>query len=606
MQQHDAKKQLGNYRMLRLLGQGGSACVYLGEHVYLKTLVAVKILQEKMGTADVESFLKEAQTIASLKHPHILRVLDFGMESSIPFLVMEYIPGGTLRQKHPRGSRIPLSIVVSYVKQIAMALQYAHDQKLVHRDVKPENILVEAEDKLVLSDFGIAIAAHHTQSLSIQVAAGTALYMAPEQTRGKARPASDQYALGVLTYEWLSGVHPFSASTAIGIAMQHLLDLPPPLREKVPNIPEGVERVVLKTLVKEPQQRFTTIQDFANALEQAYQATLSASRPSEWSTQPLDEGAKLTLSTELLLTYQGHFKEVCAIAWSPDGSHIASGGRDETVQIWNASTGWPTLTYRGHCSKDYSSTVGVSTVAWSPDGSHIASAGNDETAQLWNGTVHIWNASTGKRILTYGGQFGSVRTVAWSPNGTHIASLGGWNSSVDVWDSSTGNHTLTYQGHSSFVHQVAWSPDSTYIASGGDDKIVQVWHASTGVLIKTYNGHTESITAITWSPDGTRIATGSNDGAMHVWDISAGRHIWHHDAHFDRPWPCLKWSPNGRYIASSGGRDSSVDIWDASTGELLLTYHGHSSSVKAIAWSPDGSRIVSGDYQGIVQVWQIA
>jgi len=597
MQLDPAKQQLGNYRLLRLLGRGGFACVYLGEHIYLKTQAAVKVLHEKMETKDVESFLKEAQVIAALKHPHILRVLDFGMENSTLFLVMEYAPGGTLRQKHPRGSRVPLPTVILYAKQIAMALQYAHDQNIVHRDVKPENILIEAEDKLVLSDFGIAIPAHKTQSLSIQLAAGTVLYMAPEQARGKARPASDQYALGVLTYEWLSGACPFSDLTAVGIVMQHLLDPPPPLREKVPNIPAEVEQVVLRALAKEPQQRFATIQEFANALEQAYQATLSVSSPSAWSTQPLDQKAKITLPTELLLTYHGHSKEVCAIAWSPDGSHIASGGRDETAQVWNASTGMPILTYRSHCSTSHSSTVGVSTVAWAPDGSHIASAGNDETAQVWNGTVHIWNASTGRRILTYDGHFGSVRTVLWSPNGSHIASLGGWNSSVDVWDASTGRHILTYHGHSSFVHQIAWSPDGTCLASGSDDKTVQIWHVSTGIQVRTYNGHAESIAAVTWSPDGTQIASGSNDGAVHVWNTSTGSHVWHHDAYFDRPWPCLKWSPDGTHIASSGGWDSSVDVWDASTGELLLTYRGHSSFVKVIAWSPDGSRIASGDYQ---------
>jgi eukaryotic-like serine/threonine-protein kinase len=144
-------QQLGNYRLLRLIGRGAFANVYLGEHIYLRTQVAVKVVSEKMEPQDMESFLKEAQTIAALKHPHILRVLDFGIEETALFLVMEYVPKGTLRQKHPRGSTVPFPVVMSYTKQIAMALQYAHDHKVVHRDVKPENVLVEAEDKIVLS-----------------------------------------------------------------------------------------------------------------------------------------------------------------------------------------------------------------------------------------------------------------------------------------------------------------------------------------------------------------------------------------------------------------------------------------------------------------------
>ena len=258
-------QQLGNYRLIRLLGEGGFAEVYLGEHIYLKTQVAVKVLQEKIETQYVEGFLKEAQTIAALKHPHILRVLDFGMENARPFLVMEYASGGTLRQKHPRGSKVPLPTVISYAKQVTMALQYAHDQKIVHRDVKPENMLVEADGKIVLGDFGIAIPAHKTQSLSTQEAVGTVSYMAPEQIQGKPRAASDQYSLGVIIYEWLSGARPFEGTTAIEIAMHHLTDPPPPLREKVPTIAAEVEQVLMTALAKDPKQRFASVQAFATA-----------------------------------------------------------------------------------------------------------------------------------------------------------------------------------------------------------------------------------------------------------------------------------------------------------------------------------------------------
>ncbi len=605
MQDH-VGQQLGNYRLIRLLGRGGSAHVYLGEHIYLKTQVAIKVLQERIETRDVESFLKEAQMVAALKHPHILRVLDFGMKGDTPFLVMEYAPGGTLRQKHPLGSMVPLPTVISYVKQVAMALQYAHDKKIVHRDVKPGNMLVEAGDKIVLSDFGIAIPAHQTQSLTTQIAAGTPLYMAPEQIQGKARPASDQYALGVVAYEWLSGTYPFEGESFIEIAMRHVLDSPPPLREMVPNITTEVEQVIMRALLKEPRLRFATIEDFANALEQAYQLTVLALPQSGWSLHSIQEAVTMPL-VELLLVYRGHFKEVAAIAWSPDGSCIVSGGRDEMAQVWDVSTGALILTYRGHVStNDLGSAVGVSAVVWSPIDNRIATAGNDEAAQVWNGTVHIWDASTGRQVLTYSGHFGSVRTIAWSPNGAYIATSGGWTSTVDIWDASTGSRVLTYSGHTSFVHQVAWSPDGIYLASGSDDKTVQIWNASTGVQVRTYDGHSEGVVAVTWSPDGTYIASGSSDGTVHAWDTSTGRQIWHHGAHPDHGRLSLKWSPNGTCIALSRELNSTVELWDGSTGKLILTYSGHSSFIKAIAWSPDGSRIASGDHQGQVHVWQAA
>src|SRR5438876_7673603 len=153
-------QQLGNYRLIRLLGKGGFAQVYLGEHVYLKTPAAIKLLQTKVtNPEDLEAFLKEAQTIAQLVHPHIVRVMDFGVEGETPFLVMDYAAGGTLRQRHAKGIQVALPTIVSYVKQVTEALQYAHEEKFVHRDVKPENILVGRRDAVLLSDFGIALIA---------------------------------------------------------------------------------------------------------------------------------------------------------------------------------------------------------------------------------------------------------------------------------------------------------------------------------------------------------------------------------------------------------------------------------------------------------------
>ena len=263
-------QQLGNYQLIELLGQGGFADVYLGEHVYLKTQAAVKVLHEaQMIPQAVQSFVKEARTIARLKHPHIVRVLDFGVERNTSYLVMEYIPNGTLHQRHPDGSVLCVTTILSYVKQLAAALQYAHDNKLVHRDIKPENMLVGANSTILLTDFGLAVTAHRSQSLSLQELCGTLQYMAPEHIEGKARPASDQYSLGVVVYNWLCGRYPFDGDTEIEIVMKQMYDTPPPLRRWLAAISPAVEAVVLRTLAKDPDQRFASVQDFANALEGA-------------------------------------------------------------------------------------------------------------------------------------------------------------------------------------------------------------------------------------------------------------------------------------------------------------------------------------------------
>lgn len=262
-------QQLGNYRLTRLLGRGGFAEVYLGEHLRLGTHAAVKVLYTRLANdEEVERFEKEARIIAHLEHPHIVRVLDFDVVDSIPFLVLSYATGGTLRQRCPKGTVLPLTTTITYVKQVADALQYAHDQHLIHRDVKPENMLVGKRNEVLLSDFGIATVAQSSRYQSTQEMVGTMAYMAPEQIQGKPRLNSDQYSLGIVVYEWLSGDRPFHGSLT-EIVAQHLAVLPPPLCEKALTVSADVDRVVLKALEKDPRQRFASVQEFAQALAAA-------------------------------------------------------------------------------------------------------------------------------------------------------------------------------------------------------------------------------------------------------------------------------------------------------------------------------------------------
>src|SRR5579863_4874058 len=287
-------QQLGNYRLLRLLGQGGQASVYLGEHIYLKSQAAVKVLGIALSEEEQIAFFQEAQALARLNHPHIVRVLDFALQDGLPFLVMEYATQGTLRQRHPGGTRLPLDVILPYIQQITSALQYTHDQCLIHRDVKPENMLLRSQDHVLLSDFGLVVGSHQSlypnatepmaQSLS-----GTAPYLSPEQLRGKAGPASDQYALAVVVYEWICGKPPFQGPF-LEVAVQQISVPPPPLREQLPEISPAIEEVVLRALAKEPERRFASIEDFALALQDACRGGLPSGLPLlDSSLQPLSK-----------------------------------------------------------------------------------------------------------------------------------------------------------------------------------------------------------------------------------------------------------------------------------------------------------------------------
>jgi serine/threonine protein kinase len=183
------------------------ATVHLAEHLHEHTQAAVKVLSIPLTKPeDFKDFLNEVRAVL-LRHPHIVPLLDFGISrGDLPFLVMEYAPKGTLRDRHPKGECVALSTIVSYVDQLAPALQYAHDHRVIHRDIKPENILVRADGTLMVSDFGIAKLLEQSVLMSVQTPVGTPVYMAPEQHMGHPCFASDQYSLAVVIYEWICGI----------------------------------------------------------------------------------------------------------------------------------------------------------------------------------------------------------------------------------------------------------------------------------------------------------------------------------------------------------------------------------------------------------------
>ena len=292
-------QQFGNYRLVARLGQGGFAEVYLGQHVRLNLQAAIKVLYTHLTGQETAHFQQEAETIATLMHPSIVRILDYDVQDGVPFLVMDYAPGGSLRRRHPKGSVLLVPQIVSYVKQVASSLQYAHERKFIHRDVKPENMLVGRHEEVLLSDFGLAALAHSSASLSTQEAMGTLPYMAPEQIEGHPRPASDQYALGVVVYEWLCGSRPFEGSPT-EVMVQQLTMPPPPLHERVPTIPPGLEQVVLRAMAKDPKQRFASVHDFATALQRAVQGSISAPTVPPLPPAPTAEPANSYLTVPMV------------------------------------------------------------------------------------------------------------------------------------------------------------------------------------------------------------------------------------------------------------------------------------------------------------------
>lgn len=280
-------QELGRYRLLRLLGCGRFSAVYLAEHLNSTLPVAVKVLQGDFSDNALEKFVTQACILIHLQHAHIVSTFDFGMIGRTPFLVMSYAPNGTLRQRYPRGTCLSLKTIVTYTQQIAGALQYIHDQKLIHRDVKPHNMFLGPGNQVLLGDFGIAIPSQTIDALhfELQDFEGTILYAAPEQLQGRPHRNSDQYALAVVVYEWLSGAWPFSGSVE-EIAHQHMFVPPPSLTEKGVRVSSAVEEVMLKALAKDPYERFKSVQEFAAHLDSASQLEPPSVRAAALEPQP--------------------------------------------------------------------------------------------------------------------------------------------------------------------------------------------------------------------------------------------------------------------------------------------------------------------------------
>jgi WD40 repeat protein len=526
-------------------------------------------------------------------------------------------------------------------------LQFAHNQKLIHRDIKPENMLLGSHFEILLSDFGFVQIAQSSISQSTKEMAGTIPYMAPEQFHGKPRFASDQYSLGIVVYEWLTGDRPFQGSV-LEIATQHMINPPPPIREKNPAVPPEVEEVLLTTLAKEPQQRFATVKAFANALQQASNIVYPIASASTISfedvadlpsigTQPITIGTipqvlthntppaiqtdpieddytnlsssnhqKLANDSVISTTHAQHRLSRRAVLFGLAGVAV---GSIVSNGIWIAkkvsdSSITALYTYTGHKAS-------VLTASWSPDGYRIASGGFDDT-------VRVWGAFAGWPSFTYSNHKDYVWSVAWSPDGTKIASAGGsYDKTVQVWNSTSGNPTFNIlDDYTDGVNSVVWSPNGKYIATGGYDKLVLIRDPfNKAPPLYKLSGHTDEVKSIAWSPDGKFIASASFDQTVKIWDVSSGNPI--HTLPHNNFVRSVVWSHDSKFLASATGDTTSggsgehlVYVWNAATSKLVRTYNGHNDGVATVAWSPVGYRIASaggniksGDGDTSVQIW---
>lgn len=285
----------GRYQLLERIGSGGMATVYKGQDNALGRLVAVKMLHESLtGDAGfLKRFQREAHAAANLTHPNIVTVHDIGQDGHRHYIVMEYVDGQTLKQvirgHYQNGRVMPIKYALDLAVQICAGIGYAHRANLIHCDVKPQNILVTRDDRVKVTDFGIARAISEASRMQDSNVWGTPQYFAPEQAAGNpASPASDVYSIGIVLFEMLAGSRPFEADTPTAVALKHLQEQPPRITEYNPAVPHSLEQIIAKVLAKEPSGRYRTAGQLGRILGAFREQSLTVPRQTP-PPQPITE-----------------------------------------------------------------------------------------------------------------------------------------------------------------------------------------------------------------------------------------------------------------------------------------------------------------------------
>ena len=288
-------------------------------------------------------------------------------------------------------------------------------------------------------------------------------------------------------------------------------------------------------------------------------------------------------------TLRGHLEDVTAVAFSPDGQRIVTGSWDQTAKVWDAASGRELLSLKGHRWP-------IWCVAFSPDGQRIVTGSWDQTAK-------VWEAASGHELLTLEGHSAPIRSVAFSPDSQRIVT-GSWDQTAKVWEAASGRKLLTLGGTNGNVDSVAFSPDGQRIVTGLGDSTAKVWEAVSGRELFTLKGHGHQVRSVGFSPDGQRIVTGSDDQTAKVWDAANGRVLFTLKGHGAEIY-CVAFSPDGQRIVT-GSWDRTAKVWEAASSRELLTLKGHSAAIWSVAFSPDSQRIVTGSWDQTAKVWEAA
>jgi serine/threonine protein kinase len=615
---------LAGYRMEAQVGAGGMAVVFRARDERLNRPVALKILAPALAadSAFRSRFIAESRAAAAVDDPYIIPVYEAGEADGVLFIAMRFVQGGDLGRLLEREGALPPGRAVGFISPVASALDAAHRVGLVHRDVKPANILVDARedrpDHVYLSDFGVSKAMSSAGLTAAGHFVGTPEYSAPEQIQGLAVDGrTDQYALACVTYQLLTGALPFGRDQGMPVLLAHLSAPPPSLVSRKPDLPGAVDQVLARAMAKAPEQRYASCLDFADALREAlgltsYDAQSSASAPA--GPQPARSpsamptpAAAATAATDATADAPG------TLATDQRGLLDTGSGSDRAPPAPHSRPGLvarlSTITRRHRFSALALACVilaaavipfVLTSLAKSPKPN---SPGPTTSPSPANSSSPASSQSYSRVGLDLPSPYrgNSVLSLAFSPFGSTLAIA---DSYFCLWDiPTTGCSTVSGL---TVENSVAFSPDGRTVAVGDINGRTLLVNAVTMTLTATLTdpGST-GVESIAYSPDGTTLAIGDFNGRSYLWNVSSGNLA----ATFTDPGSkgvkSVAFSNDGKTLAA-GDFNGRTYLWNVATKTLTATLADPGSTgVNSVAFSADGTTLAAGDSNGRTYLWNI-
>jgi WD40 repeat protein/serine/threonine protein kinase len=644
--------QLDCYEVLEVLGQGGMGIVLKARDPALNRPVAIKVLAPHLASDPLarKRFAREAQAAAAVRHENVVTIHAVSEANGIPFLVMEYLPGGSLQDYLRRHGKVDARIIARLGMQLANGLAAAHSQGLIHRDIKPSNVLLAGSEQraagseavaahdsngqlpaahcllpsVKIADFGLARAVNDSHMTQSGIVAGTPLYMAPEQALGEALDArADLFSLGTVLYWLCTGKEAFAAATPMAVLRQVCDATPQPIREVNPAVPDWIAAIIERLHAKRPDDRFASAAEVAELfrqhlanwndpklVSQSLRLRRLRSKRRRWwlagavllllvGGLAVAEGlgwthwtpwhAAAQVALPLKGTLEGHVGPILTVAFAPDGKTLATGSADNTVRLWNPRTSKQEAILRDHKGAVYA-------VAFAHSGEWLASAGDDQT-------IRLCTIATQQERAVHPHE-GGIRRLAVAP-GDRILTIGCTDGHVELWDLPDGKLRKLLQGHQTGISALAISPDGKTLASGDSGGVIKLWDLTREAELRSLIGDQLAIRELAFSPDGQTLASaGTGDKEIKLWNVPSG------DKRSALPVQkgtvlSIAFAPRQPLLAAAG-RGGLIRVFDLRSGRELAGFTAHKGNVTSARFSPDGDTLVSVGEDRVGKLWDVS